>query len=201
MLLKHMADQIEEHLSGETRYRLLSTGPRRHEPHHGGGQAGGVLLVETVRASGLDAGLAAGLDRWRKPLGRHDPAKVLLDLAVTLALGGDCLADVGLLRAEPGVFGGVASDPTVSRTITALAADADRVLAALEKARAAARPGLGAGRGARPRPPGRRVVAADRGPGRDAGDGALGEGAGPPDVQARVRLPSVVRVCRPRRAG
>ena len=29
-----------------------------------------------------------------------------------MALGGDCLADVNLVRAEPGVFGRVASDPT-----------------------------------------------------------------------------------------
>ncbi len=54
---------------------------------------------------------------------RHDPGKVITDLALTLALGGDCLADIGLLRAEPDVFGLVASDPTVSRTIDALAAD------------------------------------------------------------------------------
>jgi hypothetical protein len=39
------------------------------------------------------------------------------DLALALALGGDCLADVTVLRAEPGVFGPVASDPTVSRTL------------------------------------------------------------------------------------
>jgi len=69
----------------------------------------------------------------------HDPAKVVLDLAVTLALGGDCLADVAVLRAEPGVYGSVASDPTVSRTITALAADAPAALAAMDTARAAAR--------------------------------------------------------------
>ncbi len=41
---------------------------------------------------------------------------VLLDVAV--ALGGGCLADVGTLRAEPTVFGPVASDPTVSRLIS-----------------------------------------------------------------------------------
>jgi len=63
----------------------------------------------------------------------------MLDLAVALALGGDCLADVDLVRAEPGVFGRVASDPTVSRLIDTLAADADQALAALESARAAAR--------------------------------------------------------------
>ena len=49
----------------------------------------------------------------------------MLDLAVTLALGGDCLADIGVVRAEPGIFGRVASDPTVCRTIDVLAADAD----------------------------------------------------------------------------
>ena len=63
----------------------------------------------------------------------------MLDLALTLALGGDCLADIALLRAEPGVYGRVASDPTVSRTIDALAADADAALKAIDTARAAAR--------------------------------------------------------------
>ncbi len=55
------------------------------------GQAGGVLLTETIRAAGLDVGLSAGLARWRWAGAVHDPGKVLLDLAVTLALGGDCL--------------------------------------------------------------------------------------------------------------
>jgi len=59
--------------------------------------------------------------------------------AVTLALGGDCLADVAVLRGEPGLYGLVASDPTVSRTIAALAADAPAALAAINTARATAR--------------------------------------------------------------
>jgi hypothetical protein len=66
-------------------------------------QAGGLLLTETIRAVGLDRALSLALSRWRRPLAVHDPAKVLCDLAVTLGLGGDCLADVALLRAEPGV--------------------------------------------------------------------------------------------------
>jgi hypothetical protein len=102
-------------------------------------QAGGLALTETVRASGIDRALSVALEPWRKPLAVHDPAKVVLDLAVTLTLGGDCLADVAVLRAEPGVYGPVASDPTVSRTIDALAADAPRALAAINTARAAAR--------------------------------------------------------------
>ena len=69
----------------------------------------------------------------------HDPGKVIADLALSLALGGECLADVGVLRAEPGVYGLVASDPTISRTITALGKDATAALAAIDTARAAAR--------------------------------------------------------------
>ena len=103
------------------------------------GQAGGVLLTEAVTVAGLDAALSAALASWRKPLAVHDPGKVVLDLAVSLVLGGDCLADIGLLRAEPGVYGRVASDPTVSRTIDALATDAAAALKALDVARAAAR--------------------------------------------------------------
>jgi Transposase DDE domain group 1 len=103
------------------------------------GQAGGVLLVEALRRSGLDQGLSAGLARWRKPTATHDPAKIICDLAVSLAVGGDCLADVGVLRSEPGVYGHVASDPTVSRAITALATDLPAVLAAVDAARAQAR--------------------------------------------------------------
>jgi len=101
--------------------------------------AGGIALLETVGAAGLDVGLSKALGRWRKPTAMHDPAKVVLDLAVALALGGDCLADIAVLRAEPGVYGPVASDPTVSRTIDALAMDAPRALAAINTARAAAR--------------------------------------------------------------
>nr|WP_308123827.1 IS1380 family transposase [Modestobacter marinus] len=103
------------------------------------GQAGGVLLTETVAAAGLDSALSAALTPWRKPLAIHDPGKVVLDLALTLALGGDCLADIALLRAEPRVYGPVASDPTVSRTIGALAADAPAALKAINTARATVR--------------------------------------------------------------
>jgi hypothetical protein len=69
----------------------------------------------------------------------HDPGKIIADLAVALGLGGDCLADVAVLRAVPGLCGPVASDPVISRLISALAADAPRALRAIRKARAAAR--------------------------------------------------------------
>ena len=53
--------------------------------------------------------------------------------------GGDCLADAALLRSEPAVYGQVASDPTISRLISTLAADAPNVLKAINTARAEAR--------------------------------------------------------------
>jgi hypothetical protein len=103
------------------------------------GQAGGVLLTETVRASGLDRFLSEGLAPWPKPFATHDPGKILLDLALAVAVGGDALADIGILRAEPGVYGPVASDPTISRMIAMLAQDTDRVITAIDTARQQAR--------------------------------------------------------------
>jgi hypothetical protein len=99
-------------------------------------QAGGVLLVETVRKTGLDTAISAALAPWRKVRAVHDPGKVLVDLAVAVAMGGDCLSDVGVLRAEPAVFGPVASDPTVSRLVETLAGAGPRALTAIRRARA-----------------------------------------------------------------
>jgi hypothetical protein len=118
--------------------------------------AGGLLLVQTLRLTGLGMGLSAALGRWRAARAVHDPGKIIADLAVAVSMGGDCLADVAMLRAQPLLFGPVASDPVVSRLITALAADAPRALKAIRGARAAARerawdlagdaaPGAGAG--------------------------------------------------------
>jgi hypothetical protein len=69
----------------------------------------------------------------------HDPGKIIGDLVTVLALGGDCLADIAALRAQPELCGPVASDPVVSRLTAALAAEAPRALRAIRKARAAAR--------------------------------------------------------------
>ncbi len=101
--------------------------------------AGGVLLTRAATTVGLDAALSTAMRPWRRPLARHDPGKVLLDLAISLAIGGDCLADIAQLRAHPQLFGPVASDPTVSRLIDTLAANAPAALAAINTARAAAR--------------------------------------------------------------
>jgi hypothetical protein len=102
-------------------------------------QAGGLLLLRTLRATGLDRGLEEALERWRPGRAVHSPGKIITDLAVAVALGGDCLADVAMLRSQPELAGPVASDPVVSRLITRLAADVPRALEAIRSARAAAR--------------------------------------------------------------
>ena len=148
--------------------------PRVHVDAAGSGvvsQAGGVAVIETVRASGIDRTLSVALEAWRKPTAVHDPAKVVLDLAVTLALGGDCLADVAVLRAEPGVYGPVASDPDGlthhRRPGRGRAAGVGRDQ---HRPRRGAGAGVGLGGPARPRCRHRRGPAADHRPGRDPGD-------------------------------
>jgi hypothetical protein len=101
--------------------------------------AGGVLLGQALRLSGAQRALSVALAPWRGRRARHDPGKVVCDVATTVALGGDCLADLAVVRAQPALFGPVASDPTVSRLVNTLAADIDIVLPAIRAARAKAR--------------------------------------------------------------
>ena len=102
-------------------------------------QAGSVLLWETMRVTGLGRGLSQGLARWRAPRAVHDPGKIIADLAGAVALGGDCLADIAVLREQPELAGPVASDPVVSRLVSQLAGDLPRALKVIRSVRAAAR--------------------------------------------------------------
>jgi Transposase DDE domain group 1 len=147
-------------------------------------QSGGLLLTQVLRVTGLDRALSQGLGRYRAPRAVHDPGKIIADVAAAVALGGDCLADIAVLRAQPDVFGPVASDPVVSRLVTALAADAPRALKAIRGTGNSAGAGLDAGRGCgarRGRRPG------DRRPGRDDPDRSFGERAGSCHMEADVR--------------
>ena len=101
--------------------------------------SGALLLRETIRVSTLGRALSQVLTPWRSPRSIHDPGKVLIDLATAVALGGDCAADLAVVRAQPALFGPVASDPTVSRLVTTLAGDVANVLPAIRQARAQAR--------------------------------------------------------------
>ena len=104
--------------------------------------SGSLMMIEAIRVAGLRAGLSSALGPWRASRTRHDPGKVLLDVAIAVALGGDCLADVAAVGAQRDLFGTVASDPTVCRLFATLSADAviaDTAVAALRSARAEAR--------------------------------------------------------------
>jgi len=102
-------------------------------------QAGALLLTQVLQVTGLRRRLSEGLEGWRAARAIHDPGKIIADLAVALALGGDCLADVAVLREQPALFGPVASDPVISRLVSQLAREAPRALTAIRAARAAAR--------------------------------------------------------------
>lgn len=75
----------------------------------------GLLLTETVHASSLCHHLKRTLSSWKKPFAVHDPAKTLLDLAITPALGGDALSDSTAPQGEPDLYGPVASKATIGR--------------------------------------------------------------------------------------
>ena len=92
-----------------------------------------------MRVTGLGRGLSGEMARWRAPRAVHDPGKIVADLAAAVALGGDCLAEIAVLREQPELAGPVAPDPVVSRLVSQLAGDLPRALKAIRSARATAR--------------------------------------------------------------
>ena len=79
--------------------------------------AGAALLGQAADKVGLTSALSvrpAGLKRRRRG---HDPGRVVRDLAVMLADGGECVADLGATRDQAVLFGKVASDSTAFRTV------------------------------------------------------------------------------------
>ena len=80
--------------------------------------AGTRLLAEMADFVGLTSALSDALTPTVRRSRRHDPGRVLLDVALTLADGGDCLSDLSVLRDQPALFGAVASTPTASRVVT-----------------------------------------------------------------------------------
>ena len=78
--------------------------------------AGSVGLRLLADRTGLTGGLAAAMARHSfTPV--HNRGRVLVDVAVMLADGGEAIADIDVLRHQSGVLGPVASPPTVWRTL------------------------------------------------------------------------------------
>ena len=82
--------------------------------------AGSAALTELADRLGWTAALSAGMAPTRRRRSAHDPGRVVRDLVVSIADGGDCLADLAVLREQPDLFGEVASSPTAWRVIAAL---------------------------------------------------------------------------------
>lgn len=67
--------------------------------------------------------LSSDLGALQLRAGSHDRGRVIGDLAVMLADGGDCLVDVGSLGDQSILFGDVASTATALRVIDQIASD------------------------------------------------------------------------------
>lgn len=78
--------------------------------------AGSVALRLLADRTGLTNELSKAMSR-RNFLPLHDRGRVLCDVAVMLADGGEAIADIDVLRHQGGVLGLVASPPTVWRTL------------------------------------------------------------------------------------
>jgi hypothetical protein len=83
--------------------------------------AGSALLAQVADKAGLTRalGFAVGDPGLRK--GSHDRGRVIRDLAVMLADGGDCLADLRAVGDQAALFGSTASPSTAFRVIDQIA--------------------------------------------------------------------------------
>jgi hypothetical protein len=100
--------------------------------------AGSALLAQVADKTGLTQSLSAALGEAGLRAGSHDRGRVICDLAVMLADGGDCLADLRAVGDQAALFGAVASTSTAFRVIDRIASTPG-LLDALRSAHARAR--------------------------------------------------------------
>jgi len=114
--------------------------------------AGLVLLRRLADVTGLTVGLSRALASGRMLV--HDRGRVTADLACAIADGGEVISDFRVIGDQAGLFGPVASVPTVWRTLNEIAAGGwatlGRVTAAVNAARRTAWAGIEARRGGLP---------------------------------------------------
>lgn len=97
-------------------------------------RAGSRLLADLAERTTLTGQLSAVLAGLFRRRAKHDPGRVLVDLAVAVAGGAECIFDIAVLVDQPGLFGSVASDSTVWRLLDQIG---QPELAAVAGARAA----------------------------------------------------------------
>jgi hypothetical protein len=100
-------------------------------------RAGTTLIARVADKLGLTRALSLRLAETKQRRRGHDPGRVIRDLAVMLADGGECVSDLGVVRDQEALFGPVASDSTAFRVIDKVAVG--RLLGELRAAHARAR--------------------------------------------------------------
>jgi hypothetical protein len=100
--------------------------------------AGSALLARVADKLGLTRALSLRLAAVKQRRRGHDPGRVIRDLAVMLADGGECVSDLGAVRDQEALFGAVASDSTAFRVVDRIASEPG-LLDALRVAHARAR--------------------------------------------------------------
>ena len=101
--------------------------------------AGSALLAQVADKVALTSALSLRLAGLKQRRRGHDPGRVIRDLAVMLADGGECVCDLGGQRDQETLFGPVASDSTAFRTVDRIAStpgSLDALRAAHARARA-----------------------------------------------------------------
>jgi hypothetical protein len=83
--------------------------------------AGAALLAELADRTGLTEGMSEAMEDCGISWHTHDPGVVLTHLAVAIADGADCLADIAALKEQEDLFGPVASVATAWRAVHATA--------------------------------------------------------------------------------
>jgi Transposase DDE domain group 1 len=100
--------------------------------------AGSALLAQVADKLGLTSALSLRLAGIKQRRRGHDPGRVIRDLAVMLADGGECVSDLGAVREQDALFGAVASDSTAFRMVDRIASTPG-LLEAVRQAHARAR--------------------------------------------------------------
>jgi hypothetical protein len=100
--------------------------------------AGTALLGQVADKLGLTQALSVRLAAIKQRRRGHDPGRVIRDLAVMLADGGECVSDLGAVREQEVLFGSVASDSTAFRVVDRIASTPG-LLATIRSAHAKAR--------------------------------------------------------------
>jgi len=100
--------------------------------------AGSVLFAQVADKLGLTNALSLRLAGLKQRRRGHDPGRVICDLAVMLADGGECVSDLGGQRDQEALFGPVASNSTAFRVVDRVASTPG-LLDALRAAHARAR--------------------------------------------------------------